>query len=552
MHASWTDIGPADLDEGEVRLTKTPGGDRLVCLNSRGTLQVLDDRCPHEGYPLSQGSLRDGKLTCAWHNWKFDVCSGACTTGGDAVRHYPSRVNAGRLEVDLSIDLEAEGAKLQAGIAQGLFEDDAPRALRDALRLRQLHDGSMMAAWTTLAKDAARRAPFGFGHELACLADLLTWVDEGDLDEVEAFGLAATIVGERLAREPVRASVPAGSRPASLTVQDMLQAEDRDGAEAEVRRLMLKDGLPAATQAILPFVGLHILGYGHGAIYLHKAIDLSDKLPDAAQELMAAVVVNLSWATQETSLPPWAATRRALAELTVSEAPTGPLVDREAFESEVLKGEREAVQSTLRLLHQGVATRALLVAIAHAAARRLACFDPSWATRLDVDASVLDVSHTVTFAEACLQLAASAPPMEGARLAMLAAAFVGKLCAADGPTPPPSATQLELLPAFIARDPEAARAAARALGGPQRALAYRELRNFAAFEAFVRPIFTIHAVKGLQALARLEAEDIDADTAYLEAYVQLAARPWPERAPRRTAATARQFIADGRPPKGLY
>jgi nitrite reductase/ring-hydroxylating ferredoxin subunit len=37
---------------------------------------AVDNRCPHLGFPLHMGSLRDGILTCHWHHARFDVCSG--------------------------------------------------------------------------------------------------------------------------------------------------------------------------------------------------------------------------------------------------------------------------------------------------------------------------------------------------------------------------------------------------------------------------------------------------------------------------------------------
>lgn len=551
MTPQWTDLGPADLKDGDIKLRKSAAGARLVCLNNAGTLQVLDDRCPHEGYPLSQGSLRDGQLTCAWHNWKFNVCSGACTTGGDAVRHYPCRVLEGRLEADLSIDLEAEQAKAEAGIAQGLLEGDAARSLRDGLRLAELLDGDLMPAFAAMARDAAQRGPWGFGHELACLTNLLTWVDEGDLEAAEAFSVAATIIGERLAREPQRASSSHAS-PAGPDVSTMLETEDRGGAEASVRALVQEQGVEAATQAMLPFAARYLLGYGHGAIYLSKATALSHRLPEAAEAIMAAAAINLSWATRESTLPPWAATRRAIDGIDAQTLGEGPLTDRTGFEDQVLHSERSATQATLQHVNAGVAPRALLIAIAHAAAVRTANFDPQWAHRLDVDASVLDVSHLITYAEACLHLLTWAAPEDAARMAVLAAGFVGKLAAADATDAPAEGPVTSLQSAVQARDPVAAQAAARALPVSQHAGTFVGLRTFAAFEAFVRPIFTVHAIKGLEALSTLLKQDSAADSAYLQAFLQIAVPRWPERAPRRTAATARQFIKDGRPPKGLY
>src|SRR5215216_6180948 len=39
---------------------------------------ALDNRCPHMGFPLSQGSVENGILTCHWHHARFDLASG-CT-----------------------------------------------------------------------------------------------------------------------------------------------------------------------------------------------------------------------------------------------------------------------------------------------------------------------------------------------------------------------------------------------------------------------------------------------------------------------------------------
>ena len=39
---------------------------------------MLDNRCPHMGFPLDQGSVEDGILTCHWHHARFELASG-CT-----------------------------------------------------------------------------------------------------------------------------------------------------------------------------------------------------------------------------------------------------------------------------------------------------------------------------------------------------------------------------------------------------------------------------------------------------------------------------------------
>ena len=108
MKPNWIDLGSLDdLPEGTPVLRKAEG-QRFVCVRRGEQVDALDDRCPHQGYPLSQGSLRDGVLTCEWHNWKFEIESGACTFGGEPVRRFPSRVEGGRVKLDLAIDTAAE------------------------------------------------------------------------------------------------------------------------------------------------------------------------------------------------------------------------------------------------------------------------------------------------------------------------------------------------------------------------------------------------------------------------------------------------------------
>lgn len=52
-------------------------GDQVVALfNVAGTFYALDGVCPHAGGPLGEGVLRGSTITCPWHGWQFDVCTG--------------------------------------------------------------------------------------------------------------------------------------------------------------------------------------------------------------------------------------------------------------------------------------------------------------------------------------------------------------------------------------------------------------------------------------------------------------------------------------------
>jgi hypothetical protein len=55
-----------------------------------------------------------------------------------------------------------------------------------------------------------------------------------------------------------------------------------------------------------------------------------------------------------------------------------------------------------------------------------------------------------------------------------------------------------------------------------------------------------------EAMYRMEIDDPREKGAYLDALVRYLATSVPERAFARPASIAKKFLADGRPPKGLY
>jgi nitrite reductase/ring-hydroxylating ferredoxin subunit len=579
MKPHWIDIGPlAELVPGQPTLRKAEGH-RFVCVRDGAEVHALDDRCPHQGYPLSQGSVRDGVLTCEWHNWKFELGSGACSFGGEAVRRYPSRVEDGRVHLDVAVDLAAETRRFVAGLRAALLEDDAARALREALRLGALGIGpvpaklgTLDAAFELLARDGAERAEYGFDHGLALLADLCSWAERGWIPVEEAFVVGSHAVAEpsvRLGRRSLAKQSSTNPRAMLVRIADLeagspahvseaLIAERREDAEARIRSLVGERGPDAALPALLPFLTRHIYDYGHGAIFFGKALELSRRFPPAAIELCAASTVQLAWATADTSLPPFTATRAALARLAALPLPEtfAPVVfDRAAFEQAVLASESSAADAVLARLGEGCDARELLRAIGHAAATRLLRFDSAWEARTDAEVSVLDVTHAVTFADAAITLSAQATRHQAAAFALLAAAFVGKLRKGDAAgalVVPAGDGGGDLRAAVEARDLGRAIACARSLDKRSRIEAYARLAPFAAFDAAVRPILYAHTVKNTEALWRLEREDPEADGIYLEALLHFIVPVRREMVPRRTAAVAKKFLADGRPPEGLY
>ena len=76
--------GLDEVPEGSVKMCGVAGRVlALLCLDGRYT--ALDNRCPHMGGPLGQGSIEDGKLVCPWHGREFDPFTGECETAAESV-----------------------------------------------------------------------------------------------------------------------------------------------------------------------------------------------------------------------------------------------------------------------------------------------------------------------------------------------------------------------------------------------------------------------------------------------------------------------------------
>ncbi|MEJ2131905.1 MAG: Rieske (2Fe-2S) protein [Gammaproteobacteria bacterium] len=55
------------------------GEKRRIAVFAEGdALYAVENNCPHMGFPLDRGTVRDGMLTCHWHQARFDLRTG-CT-----------------------------------------------------------------------------------------------------------------------------------------------------------------------------------------------------------------------------------------------------------------------------------------------------------------------------------------------------------------------------------------------------------------------------------------------------------------------------------------
>jgi nitrite reductase/ring-hydroxylating ferredoxin subunit len=494
---------------------------RLALFRTPKGVFATDNRCPHQGYALVRGDVKDGVLTCAWHNWKFDLADGRCVFGGENVRSYPVRVVGGTVEVDVT-EPEPEFVRPQLfhSLLEAMEEVDVGRIARDALRLQRI--GTPLADIVREGvRYAAPRAEYGWDHSLAVLNDCLRLASlfEGSLSSLPVIqGLA--VASEDQVRRPIRPQPdPVDPVRAFGSLKDGLEAlprlvddEQVDDAEALFRGLMAAGATgDQLRHALLTSITDHFLGYGHPLIYCQKAFDLLDRVGwQEADTVLAPLVPNISWSTRYDRLPymrrflaAWQAAELDLSDL-LERQDGGPL-DAAGYRRALVEGGPDQAFTAVReALEGGVPVRRLIDETSRAAAVRLGRFDID----LDLDDTNewgwLDVTHTLTYTGALRWAWSVDPSPEVLRGLFHAAWFVqwtGRLDARDGvraPSPHRTEDPDDVFRAIVGRDPEGAVALVEGYEGPREPLE-SALARAAAQDHSVAPIMIAHTVKTAQA-----------------------------------------------------
>jgi len=76
-------------------------GRKIAVFNLGGAFYAIDDDCPHEQGPLSDGNIDGEEVECPWHGSRFNLKTGKVTMdpAEEDVRSYPVRVTGDSIEV---------------------------------------------------------------------------------------------------------------------------------------------------------------------------------------------------------------------------------------------------------------------------------------------------------------------------------------------------------------------------------------------------------------------------------------------------------------------
>ena len=528
-------------------LTVQAEGHTLALFAYGDRVYAVDNRCPHMGFPLDRGSVKEGILTCHWHHARFDLASGGTFDQfADDVRAFAVELRDGDVWVDLTPRaVDQVRAHQRARLRDGL-ERDIPLVIAKAVLT--LVDGDSADSLAQAVEPFRIGLDFGTRFRgngwgqgltiLTCMLNLLPHIAPEDRPRALYHGLSA------VARDSAGMAPRVAVRPLPHTAVDLptlkhwfrqfVQVRDSEGAERAIASAVRANAAdddalipPEAQQAIADMLFAaatdhRYIQVGHTLDFTNKALealDLAGWQAARAEQVLTSLASGYAFADRMEESNAWrnpidliellanafADLPAALAE-GAANAGAWHANPRESLSGVILGDDPAAsAQALLSALRAGCPPADLAGAVAYAAALRLARFHTTnefgdWDTAL----------HTFTFANAVHQgllRTASADLVRGIFDAAASIYLDRFLNVPAQPLPQPNgrtdapATLLSGLPALLDRQQQvepAASAAAQFLyagAEPQRLLAQlgrlllREDRDF-------------HTIQSLEAAVR--------------------------------------------------
>ena len=423
--AIWTDVAATEvLDKNDRQVLKV-GNKQILVFRDGEEIRACNNRCPHEGYPLSEGNISDGCiLTCNWHNWKFDLSTGDTLIGGDSLRRYPAKLDKGRIWIDVS-DPPAEqviGEALKS-IVDCFNDHEYDRMAREVARIERA-GGSALQALHHAVDETHDHFEYGMTHAIAAGADWLRLHRDNVDDPARRLAAIVEVIGNIAWDSRRMPQFPFTSESQIFDAEKFLNAiesEEEETAVALIRGAM-NEGLgfnelyePLARAALA-----HYQDFGHSLIYVNKAKEFVERAGEVVLEpVLLMLVRSLVYATREDLIPEFKSYRPALER---SFSPQSP-IDHHTIRS-------QSVAQVLEQISQSDGTyEDTYNALMEAAAWQLLHVDLSYAESFSgpVQDNVgwLDVTHTVTFANAVRTTCHSIPDLWNAGLLQIGC-FLGR------------------------------------------------------------------------------------------------------------------------------
>jgi len=408
-----------DLRENGQEIV-APAGKTVALFHHEGEVYAVDNRCPHMGFPLSEGSVDDGILTCHWHHARFELaCGDTFDIWADDVQTYPTEVRDDEVYVnpDPEPDVPPE-TYWRNRLVDGLSENLALVMAKSVINLDDLGEGFSTPLSTTLEFGISYRS-MGWGRGLTTLGamvNLYGWVDHDE--KRRAMYVGAREVADETAGEPPRFDQYAFDN-GELTkdrlkswFRENCEVRDATGAERTIRTAAAVLPPEEVVEILVAAATDHLyMNSSHTLDFINKACETLDHAGwDRAPDVLGSTVEQIATGSRAEERSQWRQpvdvaslafdAHDALPGLVA--AGEGRAWERpDNFLELLLSDDPELIVDTLQgAIQAGATAEQLTDAVADAATRRVARFATSnefsdWNT----------VHHTFSYANAAHELA---------------------------------------------------------------------------------------------------------------------------------------------------
>lgn len=422
------EVGPlATIDNPTV---VSGGRHGIAVFISDGKPHAVDNRCPHMGFPLDKGTIRDGILTCHWHHARFDLESGGTFDPfADDVKVYPTEIQDGIVYVDIAPRYEDVETRWKGRLRDGLEQNLGLVIAKSVLALRD-RDVSGAEISKTGAHFGARYRENGWRNGLTILSamnNMLPWLNEED--QVLALYHGMVHIARETNGEPPHFrldELPTVTIPPDRIktwFRSFIEVRDRDGAERALLTA-INSGMGSADIADILFAAAtdhFFLDGGHSFDFVNKACEMLDTIGwEHAAEVLPSIIPSLTNAMRSEELNSW---RHPIDLVSLVNEATDDLHEifqhpgntdwdgLEALAATLLEDDPVLSASAIRqAIADGAPLTGITQAISYAAAVRIARFHTS-----NEFSDWITVLHTFTYANALHQAAKRAPSAELAR-----------------------------------------------------------------------------------------------------------------------------------------
>jgi nitrite reductase/ring-hydroxylating ferredoxin subunit/Fe-S cluster biogenesis protein NfuA len=100
---NWVAAGLlSEIPEGSVR-SIIIGGEKVLLSRNGASVTCFQNACAHLGFPIHDGEIENGIITCPHHGFQYDLSSGECLTAPEVqLQSHAVRVIGPRVEVRIS------------------------------------------------------------------------------------------------------------------------------------------------------------------------------------------------------------------------------------------------------------------------------------------------------------------------------------------------------------------------------------------------------------------------------------------------------------------